>query len=106
MKLIILAAGYATRLYPLTLTQPKPLLEVAGRPMIEHVLDHLADVPELTGVVVISNEKFHGHFENGQRVSNKTPKFPYPRRQRQIHKRGQPIGCHWGFGICLERSIH
>ena len=63
MKLIILAAGYATRLYPLTLTQPKPLLEVAGRPMIEHVLDHLADVPELTGVVVISNEKFHGHFE-------------------------------------------
>ncbi len=42
MKVIILAAGYATRLYPLTLTQPKPLLPVAGKPMIEHVLDNLA----------------------------------------------------------------
>ena len=41
MKLIILGAGYATRLYPLTLNQPKPLLEVAGKPMIEHVLDNL-----------------------------------------------------------------
>ena len=63
MKLIILAAGYATRLYPLTLNQPKPLLEVAGRPMIEHVLDHILDVPELTGVVIITNDKFHSHFE-------------------------------------------
>ena len=35
MKVIILAAGYATRLYPLTLTQPKPLLPVAGKPMVE-----------------------------------------------------------------------
>ena len=40
MKLIVLAAGYATRLYPLTLNQPKPLLDVAGKPMLEHVLDH------------------------------------------------------------------
>ena len=38
MKLIILAAGYATRLYPLTLNKPKPLLTVAGKPMLEHVL--------------------------------------------------------------------
>ena len=42
MKLIILAAGYATRLYPLTLNQPKPLLPVAGKPMLEHVLDNIA----------------------------------------------------------------
>ena len=63
MKLIILAAGYATRLYPLTINQPKPLLKVSERPMIEHVIDHLKDVLELTGVIIISNEKFHGHFE-------------------------------------------
>ena len=44
MKVLILAAGYATRLYPLTLTQPKPLLPVAGKPMIEYVLDNIAPI--------------------------------------------------------------
>jgi len=39
MNVLILAAGYATRLYPLTLNQPKPLLSVAGKPMMEWVLD-------------------------------------------------------------------
>jgi glucose-1-phosphate thymidylyltransferase len=62
MKLIILAAGYATRLYPLTLNQPKPLLEVAGKPMIEHVLDNLAGIEEIDRVHVVTNDKFAGHF--------------------------------------------
>ena len=47
MKLIVLAAGYATRLYPLTLNQPKPLLAVAGKPMLEHVLDNLMPIDEI-----------------------------------------------------------
>ena len=63
MKLIILAAGYATRLYPLTLDQPKPLLTVAGKPMIEHVLDNLATIPEIDHAYVVTNEKFAGHFQ-------------------------------------------
>ena len=63
MKLLILAAGYATRLYPLTLTQPKPLLPVAGKPMIEHVLDNLASIGGLDRVYVVTNAKFAGHFQ-------------------------------------------
>lgn len=63
MKLIILAAGYATRLYPLTLDKPKPLLEVAGQPMIEHVLASLGSVPEIDRIYVVTNAKFDGHFE-------------------------------------------
>ena len=62
MKLIILAAGYATRLYPLTLTQPKPLLEVAGKPILAHVLQHLRQSPELSSVTIISNHRFYDHF--------------------------------------------
>ncbi|MBL9134918.1 MAG: nucleotidyltransferase family protein [Verrucomicrobiales bacterium] len=62
MKALILAAGYATRLYPLTLTQPKPLLPVAGRPMIEYVLDNLAPVGGIDRVYVVTNAKFAGHF--------------------------------------------
>jgi glucose-1-phosphate thymidylyltransferase len=63
MKVIILAAGYATRLYPLTLTRPKPLLPVAGRPMIEYVLDNLAPIGGIDRIYVVTNAKFAGHFE-------------------------------------------
>jgi len=63
MKVIILAAGYATRLYPLTLTQPKPLLPVAGKPMIDYVLDNLAPVGGIDRIYVVTNAKFVSHFQ-------------------------------------------
>ena len=64
MKLIILAAGYATRLYPLTLNQPKPLLPVAGKPMLEHVLDNIANIRHIDHAYIVTNAKFGTHFEN------------------------------------------
>lgn len=63
MNVLILAAGYATRLYPLTLRTAKPLLEVAGRPMIEWVLDNLGSVPDLETVYVVTNNKFVKDFQ-------------------------------------------
>lgn len=63
MKLIILAAGYATRLYPLTLNRPKPLLQVAGRPMIEHVIQRVFPVGGIDQINIVTNAKFAGHFE-------------------------------------------
>jgi glucose-1-phosphate thymidylyltransferase len=63
MKLIILAAGYATRLYPLTLNQPKPLLPVAGKPMLEHVLDNISTIDAIDHAYVVTNSKFASHFE-------------------------------------------
>ena len=57
MNVLILAAGYATRLYPLTLHKAKPLLEVAGKPMIEWVLDNLVPIPKLETVYVVTNNK-------------------------------------------------
>ena len=62
MQVLILAAGYATRLYPLTLNQPKPLLPVGGKPMLEHIIDHLAPVKGLAEVFVVTNNKFASHF--------------------------------------------
>jgi len=62
VKLIVLGAGYATRLHPLTLDQPKPLLPVAGRAMIEHVLDNLSPLSEIDGIYVVTNAKFADHF--------------------------------------------
>jgi len=63
MNVLILAAGYATRLYPLTLTKAKPLLTVAGRPMIEWVLNNLAPVPDIEKVYVVTNNKFAADFQ-------------------------------------------
>ena len=62
MKLIVLAAGYATRLYPLTLNQPKPLLPVAGKPMMEHVLDNLMPIAEIDAIYIVTNARFVKHF--------------------------------------------
>jgi glucose-1-phosphate thymidylyltransferase len=64
MKLIILAAGYATRLYPLTLTRPKPLLPVAGKPMLEWVIDNVKTIDEIDHAYIVTNAKFVTHFED------------------------------------------
>ena len=58
MNALILAAGYATRLYPLTLETPKHLLEIGSRPMVEWVLDRLEPLEGLTGVYLVTNAKF------------------------------------------------
>lgn len=74
MKLIILGAGYATRLYPLTLNQPKPLLPVAGKPMLEHVLDNLAPIDAIDEIYVVTNAKFADHFQqwaNGYKTGDR-----------------------------------
>src|SRR6266850_5741228 len=63
MNVIILAAGYATRLHPLTLTRPKPLLPIAGKPMIDYVLDNLAPMGGIDRVVIVTNAKFASQFQ-------------------------------------------
>ena len=62
MNVLILAAGYATRLYPLTLNKAKPLLEVAGKPIIEWVMDNLEQIPDLETIYIVTNEKFAADF--------------------------------------------
>ena len=64
MKAVILAAGYATRLYPLTLDRPKALLPVGGRPMVEHLLLQLQGVERLDAIYLVTNSKFAGAFRD------------------------------------------
>ena len=63
MNILILAAGYATRLYPLTENRAKPLLEVAGQPMMEWVIDNLAPIDGIEKVYVVTNDKFAADFQ-------------------------------------------
>jgi glucose-1-phosphate thymidylyltransferase len=67
MRAVILAAGYATRLYPLTLDRPKALLRVGGRPILEHLLDRLGEVRGLDEIHVVTNSRFAGAFREWAR---------------------------------------
>lgn len=62
MKCVILAAGYATRMYPLTENLPKSLLVVAGKTILEHILAKVEEVPEIDEIILVSNAKFAGQF--------------------------------------------
>lgn len=63
MKNIIIAAGYATRLYPLTANFPKPLLKIGSRNILERILDDVDSLPEIDGHIIVTNHRFAPIFE-------------------------------------------
>lgn len=63
MKALILAAGYAKRLWPMTKNKPKPLLEVKGKPIVEHIIGHFKEIPEIDEIIIVTNDKFSLTFE-------------------------------------------
>jgi glucose-1-phosphate thymidylyltransferase len=62
MNALLLAAGYATRLYPLTRDTPKPLLPVAGKPIAGYMVEQLAAIPAVARLLVVTNARFAPHF--------------------------------------------
>ena len=78
MNVLILAAGYATRLYPLTLNKAKPLLEMAGQPMIAWVMDNLRGIKEIETVYIVTNSKFASDFEKwAKEYQDTNPEFHF-----------------------------
>jgi len=78
MKALILAAGYATRLYPLTKDKPKPLLPIANKPIIEYVLNQIQNIETIDGVFVVTNDKFYNHFKQWAESFKTTFQFLKP----------------------------
>jgi glucose-1-phosphate thymidylyltransferase len=64
MNALLLAAGYATRLYPLTLNTPKPLLPVAGKPIAQYMVDQLDAIPAVDRLLVVTNHRFAANFHD------------------------------------------
>ena len=62
MKCILLVAGYATRLYPLTKDKRKSLLDVAGKTILEHSLNKIARISIVDEVILVSNDRFANQF--------------------------------------------
>ena len=63
MKAIVLAGGYAKRLWPLTNNKPKQLLFVGGKPMIEYIMEKLETQKEIDKIIISTNEKFEQNFK-------------------------------------------
>jgi glucose-1-phosphate thymidylyltransferase len=63
MKAVVLAAGYGTRLYPLTQQTAKPLLPVGGRPIVEYTVEALDRIEAVEHVYLITNDRFAADFE-------------------------------------------
>ena len=72
MKCLVLAAGYATRLYPLTENFPKPLLKVGEKTILDWLLDDIHTSGAVDEYIVVSNHKFVKHFEDWAQAK------PYP----------------------------
>lgn len=64
MQCILLAAGYATRLYPLTENMPKALLKLGDKTILDMVVDKISEVDDVENIYIVTNEKFHTHFED------------------------------------------
>lgn len=62
MKCLILAAGYATRLYPLTENYPKPLLKVQGKTILDWLIDDIDSAKEIDEYIIVSNHKYIQYF--------------------------------------------
>ena len=78
MNALILAAGYATRLYPLTLKRAKPLLAVGGKPIVEWVVENLTSIPDLETVYIVTNNKFAADFQTwSEEYQRKHPEFRF-----------------------------
>lgn len=75
MKAIVLAAGYATRLYPLTKDRPKPLFEVAGKTILDYIVKKMDKVAQIDEVIIVTNDKFTTQFEEWAKSASYTKKL-------------------------------
>ena len=58
-KVLILAGGYATRLYPITLNVSKPLLKIDDRAIVDFAIGDLSRIKSLSEILIITNNKFY-----------------------------------------------
>ena len=70
MKALILAAGYAVRLYPLTKNFPKPLLKINNKPIISYIVERLEELKEISTIYIVTNQRYFHHFESWKNQAN------------------------------------
>ncbi len=103
MKLLVLAGGYGTRLYPLIKDTPKALLEVSGKALIDHTLERFLRVPEISEVIVVTNAKFAGVLSSWA-ASRKGLPFPVRIVDDGTHTPEERLGAIGDIVFVLDRE--
>lgn len=102
MKAIILAAGYATRLYPLTENQPKALLPIAGKPILDYIVDQIETISEIDSVIIVSNKKFYEHFLNWK--ANRKSRLDITVLNDNTTEDGSKLGAVGDINFAIEKE--
>ena len=105
MKAIILAAGYATRLYPLTKNMPKALLEIAGRPMLDWFVENVVQTGRVDGAVIVSNHRYYDRFcAWAERARERWPRFAIEVLDDGTRGEDERLGAVGDIRFALEKA--
>ncbi len=101
MDSIILAGGYATRLWPITKHKPKPLLPLGGKPILSYILDELGDIDKIDNIYITTNERFEGYFRD---YLNKRNENLYELIIEEQESEEEKLGAIGGIMNALEKA--
>lgn len=104
LKAIILAAGYGTRLYPLTRNTPKPLLAVGKKPIIEWIIDRLSAVDGIDRIFVVTNHRFASNFAEWQRKFVQKSATPVEIIDDNTGSNEDRLGAIGDMNFCIDKA--
>ena len=104
LQVILLAAGYGTRLGELGRRVPKPLLDLGGRPLADHLLTDLARVPEVTELLVVTNSRFRTAMEAWAGSSRERAPFPVRVLDDGTSQPRERLGAVGDLAFALEQA--
>lgn len=101
MKIIILAAGYATRLYPLTINFPKCLLTVGGKTILDTLCDKFSTLPDVEEIIIVTNAKFSEALMNWKQKTKIS--IPVTVLNDETTSNETRLGAIGDFSLCLKK---
>jgi len=105
MKAILLCAGFATRMHPRTRNFPKPLLEVAGRPILEDLVEQLIESGHVSSFQIVSNARFLRHFtEWALKMEARHPAVEFHVDDDGVLENEARLGAVGDLNLAVERS--
>ncbi len=104
MKALILAAGYGTRLYPLTRDRPKPLLPVGGRPLLDHLASNLDRVEGLREILLVVNGRFEEELRSWADRAGGAIGTPVRVLSNGTRQPGERLGAVGDAAFAIERA--